>query len=111
MATTDWSKEFYTYHQANPHMLNAYIQFADEAYKRTNQLSINMISERIRWETVVYGTGNYKVQNSFRSYYARLLMWKFPHYRKAFSIKRIDIDGKADLHDTNTWNKFYWSKF
>lgn len=107
------TKEFITYFHENPDMWAAYQKFAAQNAKYSKRMSITMISERIRWETVISSTsGKYKVRNSFRAFYARLLMWKYPEYRGRFTLLRIAIDGKSkDIQNIATWNAPYWNQF
>lgn len=106
------SKAFLYYHKANPEMFEAYLKYAREADNNTaGILSISMITERIRWETLVCGTGEFKVQNSFRAYYTRLLIWKYPkEFCFRFHTRRVPIDG-ISTNDPSTWDQEYWSQF
>jgi len=65
-----------------------------------------MLTERIRWQTMVQSTGAYKVQNSYRAFYARLLMWKFPIYAGRFKVKHIDVDLEDGSLDPIYWGQF-----
>lgn len=105
-------QQFQEYHAANPQIFEQYEHFAQQAFHFQGRIGAKALSERIRWETAVKGTGVYKIQNSFVSLYARLLMWKHPRYRQMFSLRHIPVDGASlDIYDVNTWDHEYWDSF
>ena len=108
----NYAKEFVTYFQENPEMWDMYQRFGLEAAKTRKRFGIGMIAERIRWESMIHGTGEYKVQSNFRAFYARLLLWKYPlKFDGLFQFKRIPIDGEASLYDITEWDQDYWGQF
>lgn len=64
------------FHHENPGFYVLFCKFAHEALRAKRRvLSANMIFERIRWETTVSSDGeDYKANNNYRAYYARLFM-------------------------------------
>lgn len=109
--TDKLSESFFYYHKANPGMFEEYLKYARESYS-VKVISISMITERIRWETMVRGTGEFKVQNSFRAYYTRLLIWKYPkEFCFKFHTRKVPIDGTGSVNDPTTWDQDYWSQF
>jgi hypothetical protein len=108
--------DFLTYHNQNPHIYQEYLRFAEELHAAgICRKSISMITERIRWNTATRGSGEFKIPNSFRAGYSRLLVWKNIkfQYPGCFMMKHSDIDGvfSPDFHDLLTWNRIYWNSF
>lgn len=113
---TKAQQEFLEYHSRNPHIYQEYQRFAEELHAAgVQRKSISMITERIRWNTATRGSGEFKIPNSFRAGYARLLVWKNTkfQYPGCFVMKQSDIDGvfSPDLNDFRTWNRNYWCLF
>lgn len=105
---------FLQYHKRNPHVFHAYLRYTWQLHKAgVQRKSISMITERIRWESATRGDDLFKINNDYRAFYARLLMWKVPEFRESFQLRDSAIDGPGtvDLHDVSTWDPYYWSKF
>lgn len=86
--------KFAEYHAENPQVYAALKKFALQARRAgRDRLSINMLFERVRWETRVVATGDtFKMNNSFRSYYARLLIREEAELAGFFEIRRSRAD-------------------
>lgn len=67
---------FLDFHKSNPEVWRLFQRFAGEALESgRNRFGARLIGERIRWETIIQTTDkDYKVNNDFWPYYARLLM-------------------------------------
>ena len=107
---------FLEYHKQNPHIYEEYLRFAHELHAAgIRRKSISMITERIRWNTATRGTGEFKIPNSLRAGYSRLLIWKNPEFRYSdcFILKTSSIDGmfSVDFTDLSTWDNDYWNSF
>lgn len=80
---------FKKYHGENPQI---YIEFKVLAYQLINRgyvrVGAKQIFEVIRWQTMIGGNGQYKVNNNFTSDYARLFESDHPVYEGYFS-KRL----------------------
>lgn len=86
---------FWAFHQENPHVYVALRRFALEAIATTHRrrLSINLLFERLRWYTEIETQGDpFKVNNTFRAWYARLLMRQEPALAGVFETRRSDAD-------------------
>lgn len=70
---------FEKFHRENPEVWKLFKRFAEDAISAgLRTLSANFLFERIRWETSVVTKGdNYKVNDHYRPYYARL--WNRTH--------------------------------
>lgn len=82
---------FWRFHQANPHVYELLVTYAHEAkHAGRSHLGIALLFERVRWYTSVETTGgDFKVNNSYRSLYARLIMHREPALRGLFETRRL----------------------
>lgn len=85
---------FAEYHARNPKVYETLRRFAlDAKWAGRDRLSINMLFERARWFTAVEGQGDpFKLNNSYRAYYARLLMTQEPDLRGFFETRKARAD-------------------
>lgn len=85
---------FRDYHEANPEIYRQLRRFALEARAAGAQrLSINLLFERLRWFTTVEAKGDpFKVNNTFRAWYARLLMQNEPDLAGVFETRKAEAD-------------------
>ena len=86
--------KFAEYHAANPKVYELLLKFAMEArHAGRRRLSINLLFERVRWYTAVETTGDpFKINNTFRAYYVRLLMQHVPELRGCFETRSAKAD-------------------
>lgn len=82
-------KKFWEYHRENPQVYALFDRFASEAVNRNRKrFSANMIFERMRWYTVIETGGDeYKLNNNYRAYYARLWMRNHPDHDDLFETR------------------------
>lgn len=94
--TTD-QRRFLEYHADNPKVYVALRQFALEAKAVGHRrLSINMLFERVRWQTLIETKGDsFKLNNTWRAFYARLLMEQESELRGFFETRRSKADTAA----------------
>lgn len=85
---------FREYHEANPEIYRQLRRFALEARAAgAERLSINLLFERLRWFTTVEAKGDpFKVNNTFRAWYARLLMQQEPALAGVFETRKAEAD-------------------
>jgi hypothetical protein len=78
--------KFAQYHADHPEIYRTLRRFALEARRAgRDRLSINMLFERVRWETMVGATDDtFKMNNNWRAHYARLLMRQEPELGPEF---------------------------
>ena len=74
-------ENFLRFHKENPHVYEMFKRFAFDAIEaKLKTLSANFIFERIRWETDVVTKGDqFKLNNNYRAYYARMFMDQYPN--------------------------------
>jgi hypothetical protein len=90
--------QFAQYHAEHPQVYLTLRRFALEARRAgRDRLSINMLFERVRWETLVGAHDEtFKMNNNWRAHYARLLMRQVPELGPAFFETRTS---RADTED------------
>lgn len=82
---------FRTFHQANPWVLDALIGLArDMRRTRDRRVGIGMLFEVLRWQSWRHTSGDeFKLNNSYRSRYARLIMERCPDLADAFETRGL----------------------
>lgn len=82
-------ESFCSYHVENPQVWNLLIKFAKQLKAAgRNSYSIVSIFERIRWHAAVETNGDqFKLNNNYRSCYARMLMAKHPEFEGMFELR------------------------
>jgi hypothetical protein len=94
----DWPEASYEaflrYHAENPQVYEALKHFALEAKAAGRErMGINAVHERVRWYTSVEAQhDSFKVNNSWRPFYARLLMQHVPELAGFFETRRAEAD-------------------
>ena len=83
---------FWAYHLAHPTVYRLLVRFAREWRSRrgpTATIGIKALWERVRWEvTVVRHDDDFKCNNNFHAFYARLIMDREPDLSDAFRLRR-----------------------
>lgn len=85
----DLKQEWWAFHKQNPHVFDLLVKFTFDVIKRgyTNY-SVNALFERIRWHTEIEtGSGEFKLSNNHRAYYARLFHHYYPDHAGFFRTK------------------------
>jgi hypothetical protein len=92
--TNQLDVQFAAFHAANPGVYEALRRLALRAVdKGRTTIGIGMLWEALRWETFVETVDptqlEWKLNNSYRSRYARLLMASEPKLRGVFETRRL----------------------
>jgi hypothetical protein len=84
-------ERFEMFHAQNPWVLRAYEKLAtDWVAKGNKRLGIGMLTEIIRWQYGRQTTGSdFKLDNNFRSRYARLIMDRNPGWAGLFETREL----------------------
>lgn len=85
-------ERFLRFHRDNPQVLDAIIGMVRIAQSRGHvRLGIGMIFEVLRWETMMATSDSegWKLNNSWRSRYVRLIEGQFPDLRGVFEKRRL----------------------
>lgn len=87
--------DFDEFHRDNPHVYTIMVNLAKEWVRRTgrSKLGIAMLFERARWELALQTTdAEYKLNNNYKAYYARLIMHRNPDLGDLFDLRCSDAD-------------------
>lgn len=80
---------FRQYHRDNPKVWPWFERFALEAAKRGKQRGAKAIMERVRWEAEIEQGGEFKANNNYTAYYARVFVKKYPQYNGFFEFREV----------------------
>jgi len=82
---------FEKFHQENPHVLRELIRLAERLVDHgQRRLSINQLFEVLRFETALQTRGDhFKLNNSYRSFYVRLINDLRPDLGGRFEMRRM----------------------
>lgn len=92
---SDLVAEFKAFDENNPHVYRLFVRFAKEAIARGRRnLSVALIVERIRWETMVttQAPDGFKINNNFRAAYARKFEQDHPEFKGFFRTRHSQFD-------------------
>jgi hypothetical protein len=88
-------RRFLEFHQANPAIYEMIVRFCRDVrkYNAKRRTSIDLIWGRLRWELSIevnpMGLEDYKLNNDFRSRYARLVMAQEPDLDGIFEVREL----------------------
>ena len=84
-------ERFEQFHAMNPHVYTHIVAIARELRRRGfRRIGIGMIFERLRWLHALATQGDdFKLNNNFRSRYARLIMDAEADLADAFEVRRL----------------------
>lgn len=81
-------EKFLQHHKENPHIYELFKRFSYEAKSRWSHFGAGAIFERMRWETDAHSAdGQFKLNNNFRSCYARLLIEEESMFKDFFETR------------------------
>lgn len=85
-------EQFEDFHKANPNVYRVLVMLARQWVRRRPgaKLGIGMLWERARWELQVPTTGSaFRLNNDFRSRYARLIAQQEPDLAGIFETRQL----------------------
>ena len=87
-------KKFNEYHRQNPHIYQAFEKKTLEAISRGyKHCSAKGVFEILRWETAVAANHDeYKINNNYTPFYARLFMKNHPEHQEFFRVRFSNFD-------------------
>lgn len=88
---TSISEAFMAFHKLNPHIYNRLVELtrAARAAGRTH-VGIGAMWERLRWDYLVSTNGaDFKLNNNYRSRYARLIIANEPELANMFELRAL----------------------
>jgi hypothetical protein len=82
---------FLLFHERNPHVYAELVELARRAARRgVTRLGIGMLFEVLRWRHSLRTGGDpFKLNNNYRSYYARLIMLRERDLAGIFETRRL----------------------
>ena len=77
--------------KANPLAMDLFYRFAKEAAATGRKFGVGLLTERVRWECLIYTNGkrNYKISNSHRAYIARHLIKVDPYLEHYMTFRNV----------------------
>ena len=89
------TEEFERFHLLNPRVYEILVMLARQWVQRTgrHKLGIGALYERARWEIAIATSDpDYKLNNNWRAYYARLMMLNEPDLDELFDLRHSEAD-------------------
>lgn len=86
---------FEEFHEENPRVYDVMVRLAREYIARTGRRHLGMaqLRERVRWEIAMKTSDpDFKINNNYTPYYARLIMTREPDLDGIFALRRSVAD-------------------
>lgn len=85
---TTLKNRFEKYHADNPHVYEAFRKFALESAARRPHFSARAIFHRMRWQTMITGNDEFKINNNYSAFYARMFENDYPDLKGFFETRK-----------------------
>lgn len=85
----DTIEAFLEWHRANPLVWFHFERVALEAIKKGKKFGAKAIGEIVRWEADFEQGEEFKLNNNYLSYYARIFAAKYPAHRDYFEFREV----------------------
>lgn len=84
-------RRFEEFHAANPHVYSALVRMSRQLQERgRTRVGIELLFAQLRWQSLISTTGDeFKLNNSFRSRYARKLIAEHPEFEGLFETRKL----------------------
>lgn len=92
------AEKFEVFHTENPRVYTLLVVLARQWVATTgrHKIGIGALTERVRWEiAITTNDPDFKINNNFRAYYARLIMRNEADLADIFDLRRSAADGWA----------------
>jgi hypothetical protein len=91
-------ERFERFHAENPRVFELFKKFAREVMQTgRRRFSADAVIQRIRWFVQVDTTGDeFKVNDNYSAYYARLLIRECPEFDGFFELRKTSSDRQAE---------------
>jgi hypothetical protein len=88
---------FLEFHKENPHIYAEIVKRASRLLRAgARRVGIAMIFESMRYDYLIQTSGEpWKLNNTYRAYYVRLLVLEHPHFRDIIEMRRSRADNLA----------------
>jgi len=89
--------KFPAYHKQNPKIYEGFKKYAFEAIAKGREyFSAEAIINRLRWDSLVAGNDEFKINNNYKAFYSRMFMNENPEYRGFFRTRGSVYDKTFD---------------
>lgn len=95
MTKASLAQRFEAFHEDNPQIYEVFVEQAYEWIERTGntKLGAQMLVERVRWVlTIRTESTDYKINNDYAAFYARLAMFEFHELAGLFDLRSSEAD-------------------
>lgn len=96
-ASSPLESAFQDFHEANPGVYRLFDRFTRQLLTRgVSRYSADAILHRIRWETAITTGDEFKINNNFSAYYARLWLRNNPEHSGFFVLRSLRAETATD---------------
>lgn len=81
--------KFLKYHNENREVWRWFEVFARSAANSGKKLGAKAVMERVRWEVEINSGDEFKANNNFTAYYARVFAVKYPQFENYFETRAV----------------------
>lgn len=99
--------DFLDFHAANPHVYDNLVRLARawSARRNARKVGMKMLFEVLRWEVAMKTTGDdFKLNNNYTSYYARLIMEQEPDLVGIFETRALAVSERTTYEPAGVLN-------
>jgi len=104
MSFSDLKQQFDTFHESNPDVYTELVSLARRWKENGNsKLGIATVFEVLRWNRHLAGVKDnkgFKLNNNYRSFYARMIMANEPDLDGVF-----DVRAQSDIYQPMVWSQ------
>ena len=87
---SDTAAQFIGWHQRNPEVWKAFEAFALKLIARgMKHYGAKAIMEVVRYDQALKSSGEFKVNNNYSAYYARIFTLKYPQHKDFFEFREV----------------------
>lgn len=76
-------------HKRDKYIWKLFEQYALKAAQKDKKIGAKAIMERVRWECEIEDSGEFKINNDYTSYYARVFAIAHPEYADFFEFRQV----------------------
>ena len=85
--------KFPAYHLENLHIYDLFKKYTMEAIASgRSHFSAEAIINRMRWDSLVSGNDSFKINNTYKAFYARMFMNEYRQYGGFFRTRKSKFD-------------------
>lgn len=100
LGQTDMATKFEEFHANNPKVYETLVRLARQWVSTTgrHKIGIGALTERTRWEIAIATSDpDFKINNSYRAWYARLIMRQEPDLAGLFELRASEADSWIEV--------------